>query len=594
MYRINKSEITENIYNWQALMLQLLLLPVVLLAVTALLFFATVPITVFHFPVSVAATIGISYLIVRKHNSFRCPEYSNSCSFWKVTIVFVFLILAAMFIAMPVYDFSNDGQAFHQPAVIALANGWNPFHQPFIENFDPFYKSDPGGYNLFIDHSTKASWITAAAIYKVTGSLESGKLFNILFLFAVFLTTWNFLFHFGRIPWKSRFTIAALVTLNPVSLYQLFTFYNDSQLAALISITLIFVFQYIMFREEKVFIPLSLALVTLCNIKITGMIYGGAIIIMAWLAVFIIDRKIQRKFFLTVSAAFIIAFIFIGFQPYMTNLLHKGNPFYPASRLVGSQVAPLNISLSKQAPEAFIETNRFRKLFLSIFSNSDNNPNNIPQLKIPFAIHDNEMAAFNRSDARYGGFGPLFGSVLVMVLLAGFFVFFKTRKVVMMFCFIPSLVILILTLINPEAWWARLSPQMWLLPITFIASFYYFPNEYLDYFRAFIITVLLLNSVLVMTRHSEFTLTVNYDFRNQMAALHNEAINQGKTLIVYPDKFLVTARNRLDRFKIPYIIKNQGTAPQANGQSVFLMVGNPGIRMEWSNGQINKKSNRGD
>jgi len=571
---------TEKNYSAQLLALQVLMLPAILLSISAVLFFLTIPITPAHFLAALAATVGISFLLFKKHRHFKSPGNLKTCDYWKVTAVFFILILVGLLIGMSVYDFSQDGQAYQQPAVIALANGWNPFHEPFLEKYEPFYKQAMAGNEMYANHYTKASWITAAAVYRLTGSVESGKLFNFLYMAAVFLITWNFLFHFGRIPGKAKLVIAVLTALNPVVLYQVFSYYNDCQLASLLSITLILAFEYILFREEKALFFLFITLPVLSNIKFTGLIYGAVIICLAWLVVFILDRDVQRRFIFTMGAAFLAAVFIIGFQPYMTNLASKGNPFYPALRSGGTGETLFKTVIGNQAPGDFMTKDRFRKLFYSLFSRSDSNLTHMPRLKIPFTIHKNELAAFDVPDARYGGFGPLFGSILLLVIPGAFVVLFKAKRIVKWFGFIPAGVIVVSTLINPEAWWARLSPQLWLLPITLIVSFYYLPGKRWKYGRGLAILLLLVNSMMVIIEHTGYTLGVNRQFKRQMAVLSEATRQTREVLAVAPDVFYLTIHERLHYFKIRH---RMATGAGANIQAVGGFPGTPNTKIWFEN-----------
>lgn len=570
---------TEENYSSQLLTFQVLLLPAILLSITVVLFILTVSITPAHFLIALTATVTISFLLEKKHHYFKKTGDYKPHDFWKVTAVFIFLIIVCLLISMTVFDFSQDGQAYHQPAAVALAKGWNPFHEPYLEKHDPFYKQAMAGNELYANHYTKASWITAAAVYCLTGSIESGKLFNFLYMAAAFLISWNFLLRFGRIPRNSKLIIAALVALNPVVLYQLFSYYNDCQMASLLSITLILAFQYILFREEKVLFLLLLTLPVLSNIKFTGLAYGAFIVCLAWLAVYMLDRDVQRRFILTMSATFLAAVLIIGFQPYITNLATKGNPFYPTLRLGGAGKSLFETFYGPQAPGEFIKKDRFRKLFYSLFSRSDNHLTHMPRLKIPFTVHKDELAVFKVQDARYGGFGPLFGSIILLIIPAAFVILFKAKRWVSWILFIYAAMIVLSTLINPEAWWARLSPQLWLLPLTFIVSFYYLPGKYWKYAGGVMMSLLLLNSMLVMIEHTTYTLNMNRQFKQQMAVLSEESRRTQKVLVVAPDAFYLTIHERLHYFKIRHrMVMGAGANMKAAGG--FPGTPNAKIRFE--------------
>jgi hypothetical protein len=170
------------------------------------------------------------------------------------------------------------------------------------------------------------------------------------------------------------------------------------------------------------------------------------------------------------------------------------------------------------------------------------------------------------ADARYGGFGPLFGSILLLVIPGALVVLVKAKRLVKWFCFITVGLTAVLTLINPEAWWARLSPQLWLLPITFIVSLYYLPGKRWKYGRGLVLSLLLLNCMMVMIEHTGYTLGVNRQFKRQMAALSEETRQTQKILAVVPDVFYLTVHERLHYFKIRHrMATDAGTDIHATG-----------------------------
>lgn len=552
------------------LALQILLLPASILSITALFSWLTIPITLANFLLALMVTIGVSFLLIKRNKHL----FLKRNDFLKVTAVFLILILISLFISLQVYDFSHDGQVYHQAAIIALADGWNPFHQPFLEKYNPYYKNAVGGPIIFVNHYAKASWLTAASLFKLTGAVESGKLFHFLYLAAAFLIALHFLTHLTKVPQISKVLIAALTALNPVVLYQLFSFYNDSQLASLTTIIIILSFQYIIFKDQKAVIFLSITLLTLCNIKFTGLIYGAVIVGISWIMVRIIHKDWQVRFIKYMIPTFLAAVVFIGYQPYITNTVHRGNPFYPAVKIGGEKKTAVENVVGWQAPGAFIKKDRFQKLFYSLFSKADNHMGHMPQLKVPFSIEGYEIEAFKYEDARYGGFGPFFGSVL-LVLIAAAPLLFKSKPQVRQCAFLTIGIILISTLINPEAWRARLAPQLWLLPITLIVVFYYTaPHKYITYVRGFAISILLLNVLIVWNKYTLHTLDINSKFKNQVHALSTGTRQENNVVLVYTGGLDLSIRNRLNHFKIRHkVVKS------LKDKKGKRLVGTPGARV---------------
>jgi hypothetical protein len=117
---------------------------------------------------------------------------------------------------------------------------------------------------------------------------------------------------------------------------------------------------------------------------------------------------------------------------------------------------------AKQMPANFRPLNRVEKLFHSLFSASQDQPD-VTRLTAPFTIHRSELAAFRMPDVRVSEFGPLFGGALILATLI--LVRAWPRAPRMAHAVACALALMLLSAgVNPEAWWARWAPQLWLLP----------------------------------------------------------------------------------------------------------------------------------
>src|SRR5690606_31321624 len=83
-----------------------------------------------------------------------------------------------------------------------------------------------------------------------------------------------------------------------------------------------------------------------------------------------------------------------------------------------------------------------------------------PVLRVPFT----DLHWRSRYDSRYSGFGPLFWEALLLALLA-FPVAFRRHHV---WSYAAMVAVLASVLATDAAWWARLAPQLWLLPILLV------------------------------------------------------------------------------------------------------------------------------
>lgn len=485
------------------LALQIVLLPASLLVISAFLFWVTVPVTFLHFPLALGVTIAVSHLLRKKNKALQAPVDWQKKDFLRVTMIFIALILVSLLVSLSVHDDSPEDLTRHQPAIQLFADGWNPFHDGLpgaVESSDktlageahtPAGTAHPPAGVAHTPAGVAGSWITAAAVYKMTGSIRAGKLFNILYLVLVFLVTFDYLFEFKIVPVKSKMLIAAVLALNPVALYQLFGFRIEGTFASLLGAVMILVFHYTMFRIRYTVILLAIALVTLINTAFSGLLYGLVLVVFSWTAVFIIDRDRQPRLLKFTAAAVLIAVVGIGFQPYVTGAAGALTDGSATGFLTDGSTT------TAPAPEAFMGKNRFSQLFYSLFSQTDDRPDRMPRLKLPFSIAPTEIEAIQRGSPSYGGFGPLFGIAFLFIMVTAA-ILFRSKRLILLYVFIAAGMILLTTLLTSGGWQARSAPQLWLLPITFEVGFYYIHRtDYMHYIRGFALSLMLLNSLIV-------------------------------------------------------------------------------------------------
>jgi hypothetical protein len=132
--------------------------------------------------------------------------------------------------------------------------------------------------------------------------------------------------------------------------------------------------------------------------------------------------------------------------------------------------------ISRQTPEAFSSLGPLEKLFVSIFSRSENlgpwSDTSLPVLKAPFSVSFAELHEFAAVDVRISGWGPLFSGILIATMLCSLALVARRMTVVGNW---PSISMVIsyslIALVFPEGWWARYAVYLPLIPalIAFLA-----------------------------------------------------------------------------------------------------------------------------
>lgn len=510
---------------------------IIFLLCTVFLWFG-VPISIWQAPLALAATVALS----QGFQKYTKSETTRSA----VALVLFVVVGAGGLLASFFYDFSGDGQAYHQPSIMALTSGWNPFHQYFIADWNRDFAHSITTA-LFVDHYAKASWITASAIYKFTHVLESAKIFNFIYLAATFLIAFGFLSRFNRIPARVQIVASLFIACNPVTVYQLASFYVDGQLASLVTIAIIICLDSLLFRQRHLLALLAVSLPLLVNVKFTGLVYAVMIVgltcIILW---YQNDRRSCRSLATMAGLCIMFSVVILGYQPYMTNLINHRNPFYPAIGYQNGQ----NI-ISEQAPLDFLQKDRLSKLVLSVLAKSSDS-SSLPKLKIPFVVDRTEAYPFLGTDARYGGFGPLFGSVTLFLVLVAPVFMRNANKASTQTTLAALLLILGSALVNPEAWWARLAPQIWLLPTLLILFLYHIKTRFSKLFGGIAMALLAVNLGFVTFFNNERNLTRSMDFRGQMVRLQ-EVSTHGGLEVQFTPAFFLAQKHRLESYGIRYM-----------------------------------------
>lgn len=417
---------------------------------TALFFLAAVPMGTYHL------WFGLLGALVA--TAFMARDLRIWC---KATLCLILAFVVATAVLGWLVDFSGDGQQYHLPAVFALAQGWNPFQVSRLAEWNAGFAQTLTS-SIYVEHYAKGTWMLAAAVDLGTGALEAGKAFSLLLPLATWLLGAAFLRQRGFSAWWAH-GLALAAAANPVSIYQLSTFYVDGQLAALCTLVLIVSLVYFYTSDKRWLVLLVACLIPLVNVKFTGLVYAACLTLGLAVGARLAGLPVSSRRYLAVAVASIgMAVILVGYQPYVTNTIEKGHPFYPAlGRDDGRNVQ------WKSAPAEFLALNRAEKLARSILARSVESTE-WPHWKLPFSVTIQELYTFFGADARYGGFGPLFGGGFLVASLLYVSAITSMPRRLWLTGIGLSMIVFISILPNPEAWWARLAPQLWLIPLILI------------------------------------------------------------------------------------------------------------------------------
>ncbi len=561
-----KNQRFSNIYFLLALGLISLFVYTVLFS--AISFIRGYPITHWQFPVA-----AVMMLITQYYAARELFEVKPGIIFLKCSSVLIALVILCMAFANTIYDVSFDGQWYHQETVYQLKTGWNPYYNelpvpkiPDVPKVKEIWCSGPHIppienpnadqevvyiKHLSINHFAKGTEIAEAAIYALTNSIESGKAVNAMMLLASIFICLSLLYKMNLFSNRKNWMIAGLFAFNPVTLYQLTSFCVDGVMASLF-VCLLGIFMLIWIDKNKfqIFL-LGLMFMIAVNIKFTSLVYT-LFFCSAFVLLAMIKRnwKLAKSIMLTGALSLTVGFVFIGFHPYMTNLIKHDNVFYS---LTETQAEIYGIT-----PFYLKEKNRFAKFLISYgarsFDKAADGESLSQVLKIPFNVNKRELLNASNPELEIAGFGPFFSGagILSLILLA-----ILTRQFYRQKDFRYGLYLLMVVTVSifliPDPWWARFAPQCWLFPVIVLFLCERFPLTRNKWIKPFVFISIALNIVWVLSGFL-FNIVITVHINYQLAQM--KLLSQPVFVEYCGYRDFRANRIRFYENKIPFIEKN--------------------------------------
>ena len=377
-------------------------------------------------------------------------------------IILLLIIIGAIKTAEAIYDFSYDGQVYHQEALMYLYDDWNPVYE----------QTELGPErDMWVTHYAKAIWFMGISVYEVTDKIETSKTFNIILFISTFCLLIEFLRNYS-IGWIRTILFSIALISSPVVLNQILTNYNDFHIHLLLLNTIMAYITFFRRYDNGSLFVLFFTTIILINIKFTAL--GYALIFTGFPILFVLYKKYIlkeavyfKKLAITLFASFFLAIGVVGASSYIKNTITNGHPFYP---LAGEGKVDI---ITVNTPKVLLNKNRFEKIFISTFSETSNTIEHDITYKIPFTFSKEELQFARNTDTRVAGFGPLFGGIMILLLIICIVHF---RKIIKAPGFMPLIFLLaVITLsifINPETFWARYIPQYWFIPLIILLFMY--------------------------------------------------------------------------------------------------------------------------
>ncbi len=506
-----------------------------LFALAALGFVIKIAISPYHMIVGLILTVLASVFL-----SWYYYGQKKSVDF-KISIFllagFAILLLACLAIAHGIYDVTYDGQWYHQGAIYQLVNGYNPL-----------YDQVPDSYSgaMFINDYPKTLEISSAVIYAFTHHVEDGKLLNLFLMVSSFLLIFPaIVYAFPRIDVKYALAIAALCALNPVSISQSLSYYVDGVSASLLAVLVFLLILSFKKMDAIIYAILTFVIILTINYKFFDLAYVG-IIVAGFVIICNLNQKATKLHYLLI-ASLIIGLLF-GFNPYFTNFISHGTPFYPVEGISTDMI-------TGDTPPNLIGLNPAEQFLYSIFSVS-NYKKVDARLKIPLTFDSSESETFNQADARVGGFGPWFSGIFILTIVLALFLIYinkKNNSLLSNFILLTCLLIFITVMINPASWWARYVPQLWLIPLLLLVCSCQQFTGMLKLLNYAMIFVMVINVLFVAYSYYTYQNIATGLINKQLDAV--KSLSQQKPVKLFTGMFPIT-EERFKEHGIDYVLTN--------------------------------------
>lgn len=494
---------------------------------------------IIHIPITwiyLILALPIIYFTLTKFNSsFKDTNFQF--------LIFLFLVIASIFISKDKNDFSFDGLAYHFQAMLCLKNGWNPL----LETAASFGEK----YHLYTNHIWVQVWpkfceTVSACFYQLTNIIESGFIVNCLVCCAVFFKSISVFSLFSNRKFLNLI-FSTLIILNPVVIAQFYTMYVDLIMYLMFILFLLNIIEIIKKEEFSKFNFWNLIFIgtIMPNLKITGLFFLAIISI-----VFLFSYKNYAKTYLKTCLIMELFLIITSIHPYLTNYIQYNNPLFPILGIKKDIIVERQIFA-----EEMKNKNQFEKILLSTFSTQQNITDHI-KLKYPFQLEKKEDFELYIFDTRFGGLGHFWSGIFILgfLLLIGIEIKDKTDKKIY---YSISSIILLSFFLHKEAWWYRYVAQIWFFPIFSLymsiinSNKLFFKNNYFKYIFCSVLTILIfLNSTFVINE----TILHRYLCRKYATNFYNE-LSKEKVVILYKNKFTEgdsTILTYFDKYNIKY------------------------------------------
>lgn len=490
----------------------------------------------FILPISVL----ISIIMMKKLQFLKLENIK-----YFITIFFIFL--CSLLIAHLTFDKAGDSRWYHQPIIFLLRDGWNPIYDYMKLDFLSKSYTD-----LLVHTYLKSNEILALAFILPFNDIQIGKAINILFMLYGFTGIYIILDLLFKLKTYYKLILALYIAFSPFFSAQYLSYYLDSNLLNCFTVALLCIILINSINNKldnqltSVFkLVLIMCLLYVATAKATGLVYTILLLSFDFILRFyryfyLKENSFTFKKYILYIALLGCAIIFLGFHPYVENLLLGKHIFWP---LMGHD-SPINLSQFNGA--AWTPFNKFGTFLLTYFLP-------YPATYSPFSFMFN-LKAFVAADYSLCALGPFWGVQFICAIIIYIFVVIKILRGLkdnnlIVLCFTFTF-ILTSVFINPYFEYIRYVPQVYLLPFLAMLMLSLMNNKYLSKIYKIFLFMLVVDSGLFFGGHTILTVYRTY----QLNKMENTCKRSHCILEMQNENiFIPTLVNQLKQDKVSYI-----------------------------------------
>jgi hypothetical protein len=243
-------------------------------------------------------------------------------------------------------------------------------------------------------------------------------------------------------------------------------------------------------------------------------------------------RDLLVRYAMVQAASVVVGVGILGFNPYVTNTLNRGHPFYPwmgtAAHPGFSADGPNQDPVEHgETPPNMVGRNRFVRFYYAIFGRPGSQPFlDGPDAKLmwPFQIGWKDFRLFRFHDVRIAGFGPLFSGALLIAIALLAAAFIHPGRLPRAIPILLSCAIIGSLLVSKHTWWARYGPQLWWLAIVAVmAGLAPAAWRTVRWASWTLAAILLINGALIAVAHFQWEVEATRKTYEQLAMLRQKS-----------------------------------------------------------------------